>query len=245
MNKPLILIIDKDKSVRNLLAAALDLQGFPYHTASTGKTGMLEAVTQQPDLILIDLDLSDMDGLEIIRKVRIWSQIPIMVVSNNGEIPDKVAALDAGADDYLVKPFSIEELLARVRAALRRTVAPQESDQIFSGTFQNGGLKIDYSAGAVFIDGREVHLTPIEYRLLCLLAKHAGKVLPQSYILKEIWGNALPGDTPSLRVFIVTLRKKIEKDPSHPQYIQTHIGIGYRMNVLDDEVKESDKESDL
>ena len=167
--------------------------------------------------------------MEIIRKIRGWSTVPIIVVSARSEDSDKVEALDAGADDYLTKPFSIDELLARLRAALRRRqlddtgLAPQES------VYRNGNLSIDYAAGCVYRDDREIHLTPIEYKLLCVLAKNTGKVLTHNYILKEVWGNAFSADASSLRVFMATLRKKIEENPATPQYIQTHIGVGYRM----------------
>ena len=142
---------------------------------------------------------------------------------------DKVEALDAGADDYLTKPFSIDELLARLRAALRRSRADYGTAQQNTAVYHNGSLTIDYAAGCVYLDGEEIHLTPIEYKLLCVLARNTGKVLTHNYILKEVWGSALASDTPSLRVFMATLRKKIEKDPSAPRYIQTHIGVGYRM----------------
>lgn len=162
-------------------------------------------------------------------KVRGWSTVPIIVVSARNEDYDKVKALDAGADDYLTKPFSIDEFLARLRAALRRkqlddsALAPQES------VYRNGELSIDYMAGCVYVDDKEIHLTPIEYKLLCVLAKNTGRVLTHNYILKEVWGSAFSADASSLRVFMATLRKKIEKSPAKPKYIQTHIGVGYRM----------------
>jgi len=189
----------------------------------------MDAVAYNADVIILDLGLPDMDGVEIIRKIRGWSTVPIIVVSARSEDSDKVEALDAGADDYLTKPFSIDELLARLRAALRRRqlddtgLAPQES------VYRNGNLSIDYAAGCVYRDDREIHLTPIEYKLLCVLAKNTGKVLTHNYILKEVWGNAFSADASSLRVFMATLRKKIEENPATPQYIQTHIGVGYRM----------------
>ena len=190
---------------------------------------MLDAVSYRPDVIILDLGLPDMDGVEIIRKVRSWSNVPIIVVSARSEDHDKVVALDAGADDYLTKPFSVDELLARLRVALRRVRYDSDKLGEESSVYQNGDLKIDYAAGCVYLSGREIHLTPIEYRLLCLLAKNTGKVLTHNYIMKEVWGSALPSDTPSLRVFMATLRKKIEPVPSEPRYIQTHIGVGYRM----------------
>lgn len=189
---------------------------------------MIEAVSYNPDVVILDLGLPDMDGVDIIRKIRTWSSIPIIVVSARMEDRDKVEALDAGADDYLTKPFSIDEFLARLRVALRRSHTDGGKEKE-SSVYLNGDLKIDYSAGCVYLQDTEVHLTPIEYKLLCLLAQNTGKVLTHNYILKEVWGNVQASDVPSLRVFMATLRKKIEKSPSSPQYIQTHIGVGYRM----------------
>ena len=229
MNKSKILVIEDDPAITNLIRTTLDTQDYQYHTARTGSAGLMDAVAYNADVIILDLGLPDMDGVEIIRKIRGWSTVPIIVVSARSEDSDKVEALDAGADDYLTKPFSIDELLARLRAALRRRqlddtgLAPQES------VYRNGNLSIDYAAGCVYRDDREIHLTPIEYKLLCVLDKNTGKVLTHNYILKEVWGNAFSADASSLRVFMATLRKKIEENPATPQYIQTHIGVGYRM----------------
>lgn len=229
MNKSKILVIEDDPAITNLIRTTLDTQDYQYHTARTGSAGLMDAVAYNADVIILDLGLPDMDGVEIIRKIRGWSTVPIIVVSARSEDSDKVEALDAGADDYLTKPFSIDELLTRLRAALRRRqlddtgLAPQES------VYRNGNLSIDYAAGCVYRDDREIHLTPIEYKLLCVLAKNTGKVLTHNYILKEVWGNAFSADASSLRVFMATLRKKIEENPATPQYIQTHIGVGYRM----------------
>ena len=229
MNKPSILIIEDDKAVKNLIATTLEMHDYHYIWADKGEQGILSAASQRPDIILLDLGLPDMDGVDIIRKIRGWSEMPIIVVSARSEDRDKVEALDAGADDYLTKPFSIDELLARLRAALRRSRADYGTAQQNTAVYHNGSLTIDYAAGCVYLDGEEIHLTPIEYKLLCVLARNTGKVLTHNYILKEVWGSALASDTPSLRVFMATLRKKIEKDPSAPRYIQTHIGVGYRM----------------
>ena len=158
--------------------------------------------------------------------------MPIIVLSARSEDTDKIDALDAGADDYLTKPFSVEELLARIRVTQRRLIAMQGVTHAQQTTFENGALKIDYAAGCAYLSGEELHLTPIEYKLLCLLAKNAGKVLTHTYITQEIWGSSWENDVASLRVFMATLRKKIEKDPDSPQYIQTHIGVGYRMLKL-------------
>ncbi|MGI6200681.1 MAG: response regulator [Christensenellales bacterium] len=229
MNKAQILVVEDDRAVSNLIATTLETQQYQYHRAQTGSAALIEAVSYHPDVILLDLGLPDMDGVEIIRKVRGWSNVPIIVVSARSDDRDKVEALDAGADDYLTKPFSVDELLARLRVALRRVRYDEHKTNQEASCFENGALKIDYAAGCVYLEGREIHLTPIEYRLLCLLAKNVGKVLTHNYILKQVWNNALPTDTPSLRVFMATLRKKIEPKSDGPKYIQTHVGIGYRM----------------
>jgi len=179
--------------------------------------------------VLLDLGLPDMDGVEIIRKIRSWSNMPIIVISARSEDNDKIVALDAGADDYLTKPFSVEELLARLRVTQRRLAIMQGGTQEEKSTFTNGKLMLDYGAGCAYMDGKELHLTPIEYKLLCLLSKHVGKVLTHTYITQEIWGRSWENDVASLRVYMATLRKKIESEPDMPQYIQTHIGVGYRM----------------
>lgn len=228
MNSPLILVVEDDTAIRKLIATTLETQGYHYHTAETGEASILEAASKQPDIMILDLGLPDMDGVDIIKKVRTWSNMPIIVVSARSEDRDKIDALDAGADDYLTKPFSVEELLARLRVGLRRVRYDSEKLQKDASVFLNGNLKIDYAAGCVWLDGEEVHLTPVEYKLLCLLAKNVGKVLTHNFILHEIWGN-YSTNVPALRVFMATLRKKIEKTPSQPKYIQTHIGVGYRM----------------
>lgn len=228
MNKPLVLVVEDDKAISNLISTTLEMQGYQYHTAETGMTSILKAASCRPDTIILDLGLPDIDGIEIIKKIRSWSNVPIIVVSARSEDEDKIKALDAGADDYLTKPFSVEELLARLRAALRR-MACNNSINPDASIFINDNMKIDYAAGCVYINEAEIHLTPIEYKLLCLLSRNVGKVLTHNFILKEIWLNSSSEDTPSLRVFMATLRKKIEDDPANPKYIQTHIGVGYRM----------------
>ena len=228
MYKPKVLIVEDDPAISNLIRTTLDPQNYQYHTAQTGSGAILDAISYNPDVIILDLGLPDMDGVDIIKKVRSWSNLPIIVVSARSEDQDKVDALDAGADDYLTKPFSVDEFLARLRVALRRSHTEGTAGEE-SSIYINGELKIDYAAGCAYIQDTEIHLTPIEYKLLCLLAKNTGKVLTHNYILKEIWGSVLESDTPSLRVFMATLRKKIEKNPSSPQYIQTHVGVGYRM----------------
>ncbi|WP_433747250.1 response regulator [Paenibacillus amylolyticus] len=228
MNKPLILVVEDDKPIRKLITTTLETQGYKYHTAETGQASILEAVSRQPDLMILDLGLPDMDGVDIIKKLRAWSNMPIIVVSARSEDRDKIDALDAGADDYLTKPFSVEELLARLRVSLRRI--RYDNDRLLkdASSFINGSLRIDYAAGCVWISDTEVHLTPSEYKLLCLLAKNVGKVLTHNYIIQEIWGSH-SYDIPALRVFMATLRKKIEKTTSPLKFIQTHIGVGYRM----------------
>ncbi len=229
MYKSKILIVEDDPAISNLIRTTLETQEYQYHTARNGMEALMEVTSYNPDVMILDLGLPDMDGVDIIQKVRGWSNMPIIVVSARAEDKDKVEALDAGADDYLTKPFSIDEFLARMRAALRRSHAEGAKPGEETSVYINGGLKIDYAAGCAYVNGVEIHLTPIEYKLLCLLAQNTGKVLTHNYILREVWGSELDSDIPSLRVFMATLRKKIEKAPSSPQYIQTHIGVGYRM----------------
>lgn len=226
--KTSILVIEDDKPIRNLITTTLKLQNYIVHEADTALDAIAKAVTIMPDIIILDLGLPDIDGTEIIKKVREWSNLPIIVVSARGEDKDKIEALDMGADDYLTKPFSVEELLARIRVALRK-INYDNSNKKNDPVFINGGLKIDYAAGCVFVDDVEIHLTPIEYKLIVLLSKNVGKVLTHNFIIKNVWGNPLDSDVPALRVFMATLRRKIEKDTSNPKYIQTHIGVGYRL----------------
>lgn len=229
MNKPLILVVENDTAVCNLITTTLETHDYRFHTAGTGEAAILEAVSHNPDIVLLDLGLPDMDGIDIITKIRTWSNMPIIVVSARSEDTDKIDALDAGADDYLTKPFSVEELLARIRVSQRRLAITQSGKQPETSVFENGGLKIDYTAGCTFLKDRELHLTPIEYKLLCLLSRNVGKVLTHTYITQQIWGRCSENDVASLRVFMATLRKKLEPEKNGVQYIQTHIGIGYRM----------------
>lgn len=227
--KTSILIVEDDKAIQNLLAATLDANSYQCYTAENGEQAIFCATARRPDILILDLGLPDVDGVEIIQKIRTWSGCPIIVVSARSEDQDKITALDAGADDYLTKPFSMEELLARIRVAQRKIAELNRNAAAESSIFVNGGLSIDYGAAAVSIDGAPIHLTPMEYKLVCLLAKNVGRVLTHSYILKELWGEAYESDVPSLRVFMATLRKKIEKDTAHPRYIRTHVGVGYQM----------------
>ena len=226
-----ILVVEDDPAVRNLVTTALDLHGYDVERAETGELAVMEAASRNPDLIMLDLGLPDIDGVEVIAKVRGWSAVPIIVISARTEDSDKIGALDAGADDYLTKPFSVEELLARVRASLRRS-GMAGAGAAESSTFDNGPLHIDFAAGCATLAGEELQLTPTEYKLLALLAKNVGKVLTHTFITHEIWGTSWDSDIASLRVFMRTLRKKVEADPAHPQLIQTHVGVGYRMQRL-------------
>ncbi len=227
MNKPLILVVEDDASVRNLICATLKANEYSYVTASSGAEATAQAATHNPDIILLDLGLPDIDGVQVIAQVRGWAITPIIVISARSDDSDKIAALDAGADDYLTKPFSVEELLARIRATQRRLIYMSNASP--ASSFENGGLKIDYAAGCVYLDGEELHLTSIEYKLLCLLAQNVGKVLTHKYITQNVWGSSWDNDIASLRVYMAALRKKLESADGEKQYIQTHIGVGYRM----------------
>ena len=215
--------------IRNLITTTFKAHGYRSITALNVETAILEASSHNPDIMLLDLGLPDIDGVEVIHRVRSWSNMPIIVISARSEDSDKIKALDAGADDYLTKPFSVEELLARLRVTQRRLSALQIGAVNTESVFVNGKLKVDFAAGCAFLDGQELHLTPSEYKLLCLLCKNVGKVLTHTFITQQIWGRSWENDVASLRVFMATLRKKLEKDPDAPQYIQTHIGVGYRM----------------
>lgn len=233
MNKPLVLVVEDDRPVRNLIVTTLKSHDYRYLTAENGKNAIMEASSHNPDIVLLDLGLPDIDGTEVITNIRGWSNMPIIVISARSEDSDKITALDAGADDYLTKPFSVEELLARLRVTQRRLLLLKSSNDAGKPVFQNGELKIDYAASCVYLKGEEMHLTPIEYKLLCLLSHNVGKVLTHTYITMQIWGSSRENDIASLRVFMATLRKKLESEKTSPQYIQTHIGIGYRMLRVD------------
>lgn len=226
MNNPKILVVEDDSTVRNLITTTLKANHYDYEAAPNGEAALLVVTTGKPDIVLLDLGLPDMDGVEIIKRIRSWSQMPIVVISARSEDVDKIAALDAGADDYLTKPFSVAELLARLRVTQRRLIALSGTN--VESTFRNGKLTIDYGAGCAYMADTELKLTPTEYKLLCLLAKDVGKVLTHTYLTDKICGSSWESDMASLRVHMATLRKKVEKDPD-AQYIQTHIGIGYRM----------------
>ena len=227
MQKTQILVVEDDAPVRNLITTTLKTHEYKYRTAENGESAIMEASSHNPDIVLLDLGLPDIDGVEVIRRIRSWSNMPIIVISARSEDSDKIEALDAGADDYLTKPFSIEELLARLRVTQRR-LAVMQADTADS-VFTNGNLKVDFAAGCAYLGDKELHLTPIEYKLLCLLSRNVGKVLTHTFITQNIWGHSWENDVASLRVFMATLRKKLEKYSDSVQYIQTHVGVGYRM----------------
>ena len=228
MNKPLILIVEDDPPIRNLISVTLEAHGYRHTVAGNAAAAVLEAASHNPDIMLLDLGLPDMDGVEVIRKVRSWSNMPVIVISARSDDADKIEALDAGADDYLTKPFSVDELLARLRATLRR-LNQAKADSPDSPVFSNGSLRIDFAAGCAYVSDEELHLTPIEYRLLCLLARNCGKVLTHKYLTQQIWGASWENNVASLRVYMATLRKKLEASADASMLIQTHVGIGYRM----------------
>ena len=229
MNKPLVLVVEDDIPVHNLITTTLRAHDYRFLTAGTAEEAIMETASHNPEIVLLDLGLPDMDGVEVIRRIRTWSNVPIIVISARSEDTDKIDALDAGADDYLTKPFSVEELLARLRVTQRRLSVMMSETLASDAVFTNGSLKIDYAAGCCYLGEEELHLTPIEYKLLVLLAQNVGKVLTHKFITLHIWGSSFDSDVSSLRVFMATLRKKLESAPDSPQYIQTHIGVGYRM----------------
>lgn len=229
MNKTMtVLVVEDDMPIRNLISTTLKTHEYKFLTAKDGNDAIMQASSHNPDVVLLDLGLPDIDGIEVIKKIRSWSNMPIIVISARSEDTDKIEALDCGADDYLTKPFSVEELLARLRVTQRR-LNYQNQAVASESIFTNGKLKVDYAAGCAYLNDEEMHLTPTEYKLLCVLSQNVGKVLTHKFIAEKIWGSTWETDIGSLRVFMTTLRKKIEKLPDSPQYIQTHIGVGYRM----------------
>ncbi|MCR5353867.1 MAG: response regulator transcription factor [Clostridiales bacterium] len=227
MNEYLVLVVEDDKPIRNLITTTLKMNDYRYITAGKGNEAIMLSASHKPDIIILDLGLPDIDGVDVIEHIRTWSDVPIIIVSARSEDQDKITALDRGADDYLTKPFSVEELLARLRVIQRRHMK-SENNSITE--FVNERLRIDYVSGCVYLNENELHLTPIEYKLLCLLARNVGKVLTHKYIIQNVWGSATETSEASLRVFMATLRKKL--DDSRQPLIQTHIGIGYRMMKL-------------
>jgi two-component system KDP operon response regulator KdpE len=225
---PLILIIEDEAPIRRFLRASLSEQGYRFNEAETGGEGVRLCASQPPDLIILDLGLPDQNGLEVLQQIRVWSAVPIIIVSARGQENDKVLALDAGANDYLTKPFGVGELLARIRVALRLA---SQATKPAAAVFTTRELKVDLVARRVWIKDQEVHLTPIEYRLLTTLIRDAGKVLTQTYLLKEVWGPGHAQESHYLRVAMAKLRGKIEADPARPRIIYTEVGVGYRLNV--------------
>lgn len=227
-NKAYILVVEDDKPIRNFITASLSVHGFKYIETDRGNEAIAISMSHNPDLIILDLGLPDIDGIEVIKKVREWSSIPIIVVSARENERQKVEALDKGADDYLTKPFGIGELLARVRVALRHSMGNQ-SQKENKDTFKVKDLIVDFEKRRITIKNEEIHLTPIEYKIMVLLCKYPGKVLTHNFIIHEIWGSPIGNETQSLRVFMASLRRKIEKEPAQPEYIYTEVGVGYRL----------------
>lgn len=225
-DRPRILVIEDEPPIRKFLRISLESQGFEMAEAATGERGLQSAAAEPPDAIILDLGLPDADGLDVIRRLREWSAVPIIVLSARGREADKIMALDGGADDYLTKPFGAGELLARIRVALRHASRSNMTDE---SSFVTGGLRVELAARRVFIDDVEVHLTPTEYRLLTTLVRHAGKVVTHRQLLKEVWGPDSVEENQYLRVYLGQLRRKIESDPARPRYLLTEPGVGYRL----------------
>ena len=227
-NPPLILLIEDESPIRKFVRLSLESEGYRLAEAETGKQALMLAASELPEVVILDLGLPDMDGLEVLRRLREWLAAPVIVLSARGQEKDKVAALDAGADDYLTKPFGVGELLARLRVAFRHA-ARSDGRAKAEPRFTVGELSVDLGARRVFAGDREVRLTPIEYRLLTVLVQHAGKVLTHRYLLKEVWGPGNAEEVHYLRVFMAGLRRKLEADPSQPRYLLTEQGVGYRL----------------
>ena len=226
---PVVLLIEDEPQMRRFLRAALENESYRLVEATTARDGLAQAAGQNPDIILLDLGLPDGDGIDVTRRLREWAGTPIVVISARGQERDKIAALDAGADDYLTKPFAVGELLARMRVALRHAArAAGESDE---PVFTTGDLRVDVEHRRVFVAEREVHLTPTEYRVLLALVRQAGKVLTHRHLLKEVWGANTVTQTPALRVHMTQLRHKLEANPAQPRYLLTEAGVGYRLRV--------------
>lgn len=226
--EPLILIVDDEKSIRSFLRVSIESQGYKSIDTDNGSSALMLAVSHNPDIIILDLGLPDMDGVEVIKKLRTMSQMPIIIISARGHEREKVEALDAGADDYLTKPFSVSELLARIRVILRHKSIENISIEAENLIFKVKDLIIDTDKYRVWLNNQEIRLTPNEYKVLVLLAKNQGKVLTHRFITEHVWGGMISDDTQSLRVCMGNLRRKLGEDPSQPKYIITEIGVGYR-----------------
>ena len=229
MPEPVVVLIEDEAPIRRFLRATLTGQGYRLHEATNGADGLVEVASRQPDVVIVDLGLPDMDGLEVIRRLREWSAVPVIVLSARGQERDKVTALDAGADDYVSKPFSAGELLARIRVALRHAAgATHEGGE---AAFKVGGLKVDLLRRHVTVGAAEVRLTPIEYKLLSTLVHHAGKVVTHQQLLREVWGPSHEDQAHYVRVYMAHLRHKLEVEPARPRYLLTEPGVGYRLTV--------------
>ena len=228
-SEPLVLLVEDEPQMRRFLRAALTGHGYRLVEAETGALGLTEAATRTPELILLDLGLPDMDGLDFTRRLREWARTPVIVLSARGQERDKVAALDAGADDYLTKPFGVPELLARMRVAQRHRELQAEGKE--QAAFTLGDIHVDHARRQVFVSGKETHLTPTEWRLLSALLRHAGKVMTHRQLLNEAWGAAYMAQTQYLRVYMGQLRHKLEPDPARPKYLLTEPGVGYRLRI--------------
>ena len=226
--KPLVLIVEDEDTICNFMTAILNSNGYRVLKTDSGGEGLAMTASYSPDVVLLDLGLPDMDGIDVLEKLRKWTKTPVVVVSARGQEQEKVEALDLGADDYIVKPFGTSELLARIRTALRHSPKSMGAESKGKDQFAVGDLRIDYGRRTVSLAGEKVHLTPVEYKILALLSKNAGKVLTHDYIIKEIWG-PYSSDSHTLRVNMANLRRKIEKNPGEPNYILTEVGVGYRM----------------
>jgi len=226
---PKILVIEDEQEIRRFLRVSLESHGYRLVEAAAGKEGVVQAASQQPDLIILDLGLPDVDGMEVIRQIRGWSPMPIIILSARGREHEKVNALDAGADDYLTKPFSVGELLARIRVAVRH--AAHSAGGAGEPVFVLDNLRVDLARRQVFVGDEEIHLTPIEYRLLTTMVKYAGKVVTHRQLLKEVWGPDSIFETHYLRVYMAQLRRKIETDPAQPRFLLTEPGVGYRLTA--------------
>jgi two-component system KDP operon response regulator KdpE len=225
-----LVLIEDDKQIRRFLSAALVNEGITVHEAETGKQGLIECATRKPDIVIVDLGLPDISGVEVIKEVRTWSEVPIIVLSARTQEHEKVGALDAGADDYLSKPFGTAELIARIRAHLRRR---QPNTTSTDHLFQFSDVKVDFSLRTVTKNDEEVHLSPIEYRLLSVLARNAGKVLTHRQLLNDVWGPNHSESSHYLRIYMANLRQKLEATPAQPRHFLTETGVGYRLVVND------------
>lgn len=232
-NKTSVLLVDDEKAIRNFMSASLSTEGYRIIQADCGNEAISLAGSYNPELIILDLGLPDMDGLEVLKKIRETSSVPIVIVSARGCEDEKVKALDLGADDYVTKSFGTQELLARIRTALRHSNRIMTKEMGYAENFKTGGLEIDFEKRVVTVDGKVVHLTIMEYKILGLLSRYVGKVLTYEFILNEVWGTLETKNNQILRVNMANIRRKLEKNPAEPKYILTDVGVGYRMMDLD------------